>query len=103
MVIYEVRIEAERAIAPDYRAWLERHVAEILALPGFTQAEVLAEDSDGARAIWQVRYHLESRAALERYLRDDAPRLRAEGIARFGSAVSATRRVLALEARWSSP
>ena len=43
-----------------------------------------------------MRYHLESREALEQYLRDHAPRLRADGIARFGERFRATRRVMEL-------
>lgn len=97
MIVYEVRVSVEAAIAADYRAWLDGHIREILAIPGFAEAELLREeDDDGGRVVWTIRYHLDSRDALETYLRDHAPRLRADGQARFGNRFSATRRVLEL-------
>lgn len=100
MVVYEVRIAIDPAVREEYRAWLDGHVREILALPGFERAELYAEETDGGEPVYVVRYHLASRAALEDYLRAHAPRLRAEGLARFGERMRATRRVLALERRW---
>jgi hypothetical protein len=41
-----------------------------------------------------VQYRLIDAAALEAYLRDHAPRLRADGVARFGERFRAQRRVL---------
>jgi hypothetical protein len=93
VIVYEVRIVLDPAIADAYRAWLEAHIREILAIPGFNRAELLAEDDEGGHPVWTTRYHLEHREALERYLRDHAPRLRAEGVARFGGRFEATRRV----------
>ena len=93
MIVYEVRASVEAAIAADYCVWLQPHIREILGIPGFEQAELLIEDSDDGRVTYSVRYHLDSRAALERYLRDHAPRLRAEASGRFGERFCATRRV----------
>jgi quinol monooxygenase YgiN len=100
MIIYEVRASVEDAVADDYRAWLAPHVAGILAIPGFARAELLREDGEPGRTVYCVRYHLADRAALEAYLRDHAPRLRADGIARFGTRFSATRRVSELIAEY---
>lgn len=100
MIVYEVRIEVEPAIEADYRTWLDGHVREILALPGFEHAELLREDAEGVHPVFVVRYHLGSRAALEGYLREHAPRMRAEGLERFGQRFSATRRVLELARRY---
>ncbi len=96
MIVYEVRAEVEAEVAEAYRHWLEPHIREILAIPGFMHAELHAEDGGDGRAVWTVRYHLESRDALEQYLADHAPRLRAEGLARFGGRFTATRRVMEL-------
>ncbi len=101
MIVYEVRASVEDAVAPDYRAWLGPHVAEILAIPGFTRAELLVEDDAPGRTVFCVRYHLADRAALEAYLRDHAPRLRADGLARFGDRFTATRRVSELVAEYA--
>ena len=100
MVVYEVRVAVDAEVREDYRTWIDGHVREILALPGFERAELYVEDTDGGEPVFLVRYHLASRDALEHYLREHAPRLRAEGIARFGDRIRASRRVLALERRW---
>lgn len=101
-VVYEVNIDLDAAIRPEYLAWLEAHVAEICALPGFVGAQVL-EVTDPApapgRAGLCVQYRLTGPDALGRYLADHAPRLRAEGVERFGSRFTASRRVLAVQDR----
>lgn len=100
MIVYEVRVAVDAQIVADYRVWLETHICEILAIPGFVSAELLAEDDADGACVWTVRYHLQSREALEHYLRDHAPRLRADGMARFGDRFKATRRVLELVRRF---
>jgi len=94
-VIYEVTVHARTEIADAYLAWLRGHIAMILTLPGFEAAELhaldaISEDENG----WCVRYRLHDRVALDDYLRDHAPRMRADGIARFGDAFRAERRIL---------
>jgi hypothetical protein len=98
-ITYEVALEPDAEILPDFEAWLEYHVDEMLALPGFTGASIhKAEDPDSGAALRVVRYQLTDRAALERYLDEFAPRMRAEGLARFGGRFRASRRVV-LEGR----
>ena len=41
MILYEVRIAVDRELAAEYHGWLEAHIREILALPGFQFAELL--------------------------------------------------------------
>ncbi|GAB2503819.1 DUF4286 family protein [Lysobacter humi (ex Lee et al. 2017)] len=97
MHVYEVDIEIDAAIEADYLAWLRPHIAEIVALPGFTGATlhaVLEPAPASACRRYCVQYRLVDAAALEAYLRDHAPRLRADGIARFGERMRATRRVM---------
>jgi hypothetical protein len=96
-VIYEVNLDLDAAIAGDYRHWLEAHVRELLALPGFEAARILevCEPLPAAGRVGLcVQYTLRDRAALEAYFRDHAPRLRAQGLARFADRFSASRRVL---------
>ena len=80
----------------EYRAWLDAHVPQLLALPGFVSAEVfeVLEPVAAGRAGLCVQYRLRDAAALEAYLRKHAPHIRAEGLARFGERVRANRRVL---------
>ena len=96
MIVYEVNLRVERAIAAAYAQWLPAHVAQMLALPGFTGAEVFEDPAadDASNVAWCCQYRLVDAAALERYLQEHAPRMRADGVARFGARFSATRRVL---------
>jgi len=100
MIVYEVRVDVDAAVAAEYREWLGAHVREILAIPGFTGAELYREDPDAGHAVFTVRYHLNDRTALASYLSEHAPRLRADGVARFGDRMRASRRVMELVARY---
>ena len=96
-VICEVNVEVDAAAHDEYRVWLRDHIAEILTLPGFAGAkvfEVLEPPPSAGRVGLCVQYALKDRASLDDYLRDHAPRLRADGVARFGDRFQATRRVL---------
>jgi len=97
MIIYEVNLDVEAAIAEPYRAWLAEHIAHMLDLPGFTGAQSF-EVTDPApapgRSVFCVQYQLRDQAALDAYLRDHATRMRADGTARFGERFRASRRVL---------
>ena len=95
--VYEVDLDLDAAIAEDYLAWLREHVAEILALPGFVDAQIQAVRDpapEAGRVRLCVSYRLDGPASLEAYLRDHAPRLRAQGMERFGGRFSASRRVM---------
>ena len=95
-VVYEVSADVDAAIGDEYLHWLGPHVAEILALPGFTRAEVFEVVDPASPDMLRVcmRYHLADEAALQAYLREHAPRLRADGIVRFGDRMRAQRRVM---------
>jgi len=96
-VIYEVTVVVQRRLEASYRSWLDDHVREIVALPGFTGASV-SDVVDPAPAADEfaicMQYRLVDDAALANYLREHAPRLRADGIERFGDGFRASRRVL---------
>jgi hypothetical protein len=67
--------------AEEWLGWLrEGHIAAILA-SGATAAEIIAVD--GPAHLFEVRYRFSSREAFDRYEREIAPRLRAEGMQRF--------------------
>lgn len=98
MVVYEVNLVVDTAIAEAFRAWLPEHVADLLALPGFESAEIFALDEPVPAAGTVglcVQYRLRDRAALDAYLCDQAGPMRAAAVARFGDHFRATRRVLA--------
>jgi len=95
-LIYEVECTLlDPEVVTAFDAWLPEHVRAVTACEGFTGAEIQVPgtDADGP-PIRRTQYRLESRAALERYLAEDAPRMRADGVARFGDKVAYARRVL---------
>lgn len=97
MIVYEVNLFVARAIEREFRDWLDAHVREIVALPGFTGAQVLERLQPAPEAdecVFCTQYRLHDEAALEDYLREHAPRMRADGVARFGDRFRAERRVL---------
>ncbi len=93
-IIYEVECQLDPDIVADYDAWLPGHVQAVLACPGFTGASIEAPESPpGERQRRRVRYRIESAAALDHYLENNATRLRTETEQRFGARVQCERRV----------
>lgn len=96
-VLYEVNLEAEAGIEAPFDTWLRDHIADVLQFDGFLSAEVLDDDAEAppGRMRRTVLYRLRNRAALDAYLRDHAPRMRQQGVEKFGDRYAARRRVLA--------
>ena len=93
-VIYEVECQLDPDIVPDYDAWLPGHVREVLACAGFLGATIEStETPPGERQRRRVRYRVESLAALDHYLENEATRLRTATAARFGGRLQCERRV----------
>ncbi|MEM7582754.1 MAG: DUF4286 family protein [Acidobacteriota bacterium] len=69
------------AVAERWAAWLEDGHLEDVCAAGATRAVAVKLDGDTIR--YEARYRFASRAAFEAYERDHAPRLRAEGLAKF--------------------
>jgi Protein of unknown function (DUF3667)/Domain of unknown function (DUF4286) len=94
-VLYEVNLEADAAIAGPFDTWLRDHIADMLQFEGFRSAEILDDTAaPPGRILRVVQYRLRDQAALDDYLANHAPRMRAQGVALFGEQFSAGRRVL---------
>ena len=95
MIVYEVNLRVEHEIADAYLAWLHEHLRQMLTLPGFLAAELFEVDNDDReQRHYCAQYRLHDAAALDTYLREHAPQMRADGTQRFGTRFSAQRRVL---------
>ncbi|MBK6453857.1 MAG: DUF4286 family protein [Proteobacteria bacterium] len=95
-VLYEVNLDADAAIAGPFDTWLRDHIADVLQFDGFLSAEILDDDTASEGRIRRiVQYRLRNQAALDAYLREQAPRMRAQGVEKFGESYTAQRRVLA--------
>ena len=97
MIVYEVNLFVRREVEAAFRAWLPGHARELLALPGLVSARIFEREDpappDG-ECVLCTQYTLRDAQALDDYLREHAARLRADGLARFGGAFRAERRVL---------
>jgi hypothetical protein len=95
-VLYEVNLDADTAIEGPFDTWLRDHIADVLQFDGFLSAEILGDDTAAEGRVRRiVQYRLRNQAALDAYLRDHAPRMRAQGIEKFGDRFRSERRVLA--------
>ena len=82
MFAYPVRCEfRDPAVAEAWIGWMrEEHFVDVIAA-GAESAELVR--LDGEPVTCECRYRFSDRAAFERYEREEAPRLRAEGLERF--------------------
>jgi len=85
-LIYNVTLNVDPSIHDEWLSWMKtQHIPQVLGTGKFTKAtfsEVLVEDDAGART-YSVQYKSPSRESLEAYYRDDAERLRGEGLKKF--------------------
>ncbi len=91
-VYYEVTaaIRDEQTAAAYFDWMLGGHIRDVIAAGALT-GRLVRLDADGC--VFLAQYDFASRAALDLYLRDHAPRLREDGIRRFPSEkVTFTRR-----------
>src|SRR5438105_6397652 len=97
-LVYEVTLDIQAGAAPEFDAWLKEHVRQMLALPGFHDARILKPDGvEPGTERRVVQYTLGGRAELDHYIAEHAPRMREDGVKRFGEKLKASRRVLDLD------
>lgn len=83
-VFYEVTATIhDRSILDDWVRWMgDTHLADVV-VAGAMRGRLIR--IDGPTATFVCQYEFASRSALDRYLSEHAPRLRAEGAAIFDS------------------
>lgn len=95
MIVYEVQLSIQSKIEADFRVWLNEHVQEMLQIDGFLKAtidEISEPVSENTELL--CRYYLRSELDLFDYLELNAPRMRQDGIDRFGAQFKASRRIM---------
>lgn len=98
-LIYEVTLDLPRRHAARFDAWLKARMREMLALPGFLDAQVLPADQvspgpDPHCVRRVVRYRLSGYADLLNYAKYHAARMRADAVRHFGRLLRSSRRLL---------
>lgn len=95
ILTYEVECQLDPDVVADYDAWLPGHIRDVLACAGFLSATIEApQTAPGEPQRRLIRYRVESAAALDHYLENNATRLRTETAQRFGGRVNCVRRIV---------
>ena len=99
MIIYNVTVNIHESVHDQWMKWMqEKHIKDVLATGKFFSArmvKVLVEEEMGGTT-YSIQYTTDSKAKLEQYYLEDAPRLREEGQALFGDKMLAFRTELEL-------
>ncbi|RCS26105.1 DUF4286 family protein [Polaribacter sp. WD7] len=98
MYIYNVTINIDDNLHKEWLTWIETHVSDVLNTGKFTSAkltEVLVDEDMGGKT-YSVQYTANTREDLDAYYKEDADRLRVEGLKKFGDKMLAFRTELLL-------
>ncbi|WP_027127518.1 DUF4286 family protein [Gelidibacter mesophilus] len=93
MIIYNVTSNIDASIHNHWLVWIKEHIPHVLATGHFTEAKltkVLIKEQEGS-VTYSVQYRAKSREALDNYYKNDADKLRQEGLKKFGEKVLAFR------------
>ncbi|TXE12808.1 DUF4286 family protein [Seonamhaeicola algicola] len=85
MIIYNVTANIDPSIHDEWLTWIKEHIPQVLATGKFDKAtltRVLVEEDMGG-ITYSIQYRAYSREALNDYYKEDAQRLRADGLKRF--------------------
>lgn len=99
MIIYNVTTNIHESVHNQWLQWMQqKHIPEILATGKFSSARivrVLIEEEMGGTT-YSVQYMTDSKATLEKYYQEDAPKLRDEALQLFGDKMLSFRTELEL-------
>ena len=99
MIIYNVTINIHESVHEQWMLWMQKkHINDVLATGKFTSArmvKVIIEEEMGGFT-YSIQYTTDSRATLQKYYDEDAPRLCDEGLHLFGDKMLAFRTELEL-------
>ena len=93
MIIYNVTVNIDESIHDQWLDWIKEHIPQVLATGKFTEAKlskVLVEEELGGTT-YSIQYRAKSREDLENYYKQDAERLRNDGLKLFADKMLAFR------------
>ena len=92
-IIYNVTVNIANDVHDEWLIWIKEHIPQVLATGKFekaTMTKVLVEEEMGGQT-YSIQYRSYSREALEAYYREDADRLKVDGLKRFADKMLAFR------------
>ena len=93
MIIYNVTVNIDDSAHEQWLKWIKEHIPQVLATGKFQKAtltKVLVEEDLGGHT-YSVQYRSYSREALDAYYREDAEKMRKEGLKKFADKMLAFR------------
>lgn len=93
MIIYNVTANIDESVHDEWLTWIKAHIPKVLATGKFEKAiltRVLIEEEKGG-VTYSIQYKSYSREALDTYYREDAEKLREEGMKKFADKMLAFR------------
>ena len=94
MLLYNVTINIDDSVHDQWLHWMQnKHIPEVLSTGKFSSArmvKVLVVEEMGGQT-YAIQYATDSKATLDKYYQEDAPRLRGEGERLFGDKMLAFR------------
>ena len=98
MYIYNVTINIDDDVKDEWLTWMETHILDVLNTGKFVAAkltQVLVEEEMGGTT-YSVQYSAKTKEDLQNYYKEDAKRLRGDGLRKFGNKMVAFRTELRL-------
>lgn len=97
MIVYNVTVKVEHAIANAWLQWLQQtHIPDMTGTGCFTHAVVLhlveADDEEGIT--YAIQYHAPDQAAYERFLREFDDTMRKKAFEQWGNRFIAFRTIM---------
>lgn len=99
MIIYNVTIKVERAVANEYLEWLRNeHLPDMMYTGLFSDYRLsrLVEPADGEGETFVIQYHCDSVENYQSYMNEHSETMRQKGLDRFGNQFIAFRTVMEL-------
>ncbi|MBT8246076.1 MAG: DUF4286 family protein [Winogradskyella sp.] len=93
MIIYNVTVNIDDSVHDEWLIWIKEHIPKVLSTGKFDRAtfsKVLVDEEMGGQT-YSIQFRSYSRKALDTYYRDDADRLRQDGLKRFADKMVAFR------------
>lgn len=97
MIIYNVTIKVEEAIAGEWLQWLlQEHIPDVMKTSCFTENKVvrLLEVDDSEGPTYAIQYFAESKANYNQYIEKYAPEMRKRSTDKWGQKFIAFRSVM---------
>ncbi len=85
MIIYNVTVNIDDSVHDEWLEWIKEHIPQVLGTGKFINAKltrVLVEEEMGG-ITYSIQYTAISKEVLESYYKNDAEKLRLDGLSRF--------------------